>query len=499
MVRSSLDSIYNEIKSKPEQLAKYKTFSFSDVPKLHWCGHYLDSKQNVIPDGSNCCQWHWFGLPRRWNQRHPAYPWQEQTFDEYFTQGIKLFYFGKPPKIGATQTWERIAIGEACTNPDWANGQVAIVVGTRGEEAEKKINECKEILAYKDPEGRPLRDDKGELITKLPINQDYNNKKEFSLNSVEFRAHPANNVDSIRSQPNMRMIIIDEIAFFKIVEQTQVRDAFEHYIGNSDVVIVLITTAGHEAAGVAYQIETEEPSIYHKHLYDYNIGLVVHPESKTSLYNKEYLDKVKQSPSFPRNYLRRWGHGSGNIYDSNLVDKISSLWYELKDIRQFNNCLAIDPAYGEVRKKTDSKFAAVGGWFENGKIYTRSMFELESPADDEALRRIEQEIKTYGYRNLIIDGHYTGIIKTFNRGGTSAIGVNYNEYGVSMTEEASQAVMDLSVFIHPTHESIKNQLKTITKNENGMPDKRRHRFDAGDCFQQLIWFFKRGGIKIIKV
>jgi hypothetical protein len=43
-------------------------------------------------------------------------------------------------------------------------------------------------------------------MTRLNINEDYNTKKEFSLNTVEFRAHPADNIDSIRSQPNMRYI-----------------------------------------------------------------------------------------------------------------------------------------------------------------------------------------------------------------------------------------------------------------------------------------------------
>ncbi len=255
--------VNNKRHSKKVQatIQAFRPIQLDTIPKLHWCGHYLDKKGVPISDGEFCCFWHWIGLPVRWNQRHPAYPYQEIIFKEYFEEKVRYFYFGKTPKIGASQTWLQIAIHEALTNPEWLNGQVAIVVGTGGNEAEKMIDRAKELLAFKDSNGVPLRDENGELLTRLPINEDYNTKKEFSLNSVEFRAYPANNVDSIRSKPNMKMIIVDEIAFFTMIEQQTVRDAFEHYIGGSDVIIVLITTAGKVPSGVAYEIETEEDSI----------------------------------------------------------------------------------------------------------------------------------------------------------------------------------------------------------------------------------------------
>lgn len=472
-------------------------YTVDDVPNDHWCGHYLDTEKNVISDGSDCCFWHWVGLPTRWGVRHPAYPYQEDIFKEYFEDHTSYFYIGKTPKIGASQTWLQIAVHEAIKNPDWLNGQIAIVVGTGGNEAEKMIDRCKELLAYKDERGVSLRDDNGKLVTKLPINEDYNTKKEFSLNSVEFRAYPANNVDSIRSKENMRMIIVDEIAFFTMVEQQTVRDAFEHYIGGSDVVIVLITTAGKAPSGVAYEIETEEPTIYKRHLYDYNLGLVVHPESMTSLYNKAKLDKLRTSSSWTRNFLRVWGHGAGNIFNSNTVDLISKEFYPLGDIRGFPNVLAIDPAYGQVRNKTSSKFAGVGMWKENNEYYVRSWFELEEPSDDEALDRIHKELDEYGYNNLIVDGHWTGIINTFRkRGGLHSYGVNYNQYGIKMIDDSAQAVNDMRLHLHPTQEEIRNQLKAVRRGDNGLPNKKLSRFDAGDCISQAIYHFE-GSKKLV--
>ena len=472
----------------------HKLYSPSEVPKLHWCGHYHKENKEVIEDGADCCFWHWIGLPQRWGIRHPAYPWQEKLFKEYYEEHLKYYYIGKVPKIGASRTWIGIAIHEALTNPDWINGQVGIVVGTGGNEAEKMIERCKELISYKDHRGVPLRDGTGNLITKFPINEDYNTKKEFSINSVEFRAYPANNVDSIRSKENMKLEIVDEIAFFTMVEQQRVRDAFEHYIGNSDVVIALITTAGKAASGVAYEIETEDPSIYSHHLLNYQLGLVEHPESGTTLFNPTELEKLMNSSSWTRNYLRVWGHGAGNIYNSEIIDEISSEHYPMVDVREFENVLGLDPAYGKVRTKTSSKFGGFGMWKQNGEYYERSAFELVEAAADDALERVKQEISTFGYKNVIIDGSQPEMIKAIAKiPGIHAYGVNYATHSLSMTDGAADAVHQKKVHLSPNNQEIKNQLKSVNRNDKGLPNKDLSRFDMGDAFQQCIHHFERGG------
>ena len=461
-----------------------------NAPHTFWCGHYLDvDTKEVIPDGADCCWWHWVGLPERFGKRHPCYPWQEDAIKDL--EEHDYHYTRKPPKIGATQFYLSWALWQACINPKWVNGQVAIVVGTRGEEALKMVDRCKEILSYRDHEGKPIRDENGSLITRLDINQDYNTKKEFSINACEFRAHPADNIDSIRSQPNMRFILIDEIAFFRMTEQQKIRDAFEHYIGSADLKIVLVTTAGYAPGGVGYEIETEIESIYRKHLYDYNIGLVVHPESMTSLYIKADIDLLRGSQSFNRNMLGIWGYGSGNIYDSKTLDIVSSEMYELKDIRQFDNLLSIAPAYGKQASKTSSKFAGLGMYKENGKIYTRSYFELEEPSDEEAIRRIKTELQRYGYKNLVVDGHWTGIINNFSRT-MNAYGIHYADHLADMVDAGQKEVADLNVRIHPTHEPLIVQMRAIRRDDKGVPDKKSSRYDLGDCFMQGVWHWKGG-------
>ncbi len=489
--KPGLDEAKSYIRSKQVLHNDYPLLSVNDAPHTFWCGHYLDpgNKSIVISDGTSCCFWHWIGLPERYGKRHPCYPWQEDAINDMAE--YDYHYVRKPPKVGATQLYLTWGLWQSCINKNWINGQVAIVVGTRGEEASKMIERCKEILAYKDEEGKPIRDVDGRLLTRISITEEYNTRKEFSINTVEFRAHPADNIDSIRSQPNMRYILIDEIAFFRMVDQQKVRDAFEHYIGASEVKIVLVTTAGFAPGGVGYEIETEQNSIYRKHLYDYNIGLVVHPESLTSLYIKANIDKLRGSISFNRNFLGIWGYGAGNIFDSRTLDEVSKEAYLFKDIRSFPNVLSIDPAYGKVRDKLSSKFAGLGLYKENGHIYTRSYFELEEPSDEEALARIRNELHRYGYKNLVCDGHWTGIINTFNKT-MNAYGIVYADHLNDMVDTAQVETSDLRVHIHPTHEPLIVQLRSIKKDEKGVPNKKESRFDLGDAYLQGIWHFTGG-------
>lgn len=468
--------------SFPQQVAKARQAlrqkeQLISTPKLHWCGHYLNpkDKSKVIPDGAQCCWWHFIGLPRRFGQRHPAYPWQEDVFREYFQDHQKYFYFGKVPKQGATQTWIGIGLHEAINNPEWANGQVAFVVGTHGKEAEKTIERCKELIAYKDSQGRPLFDKKGNMMLKYKIDQEYNNVKEFTLNSVEFRAHPADNIDSIRSQPNMRLIVVDELAFFKMIEQQRVRDAFEHYIGNSDVIIVLITTAGDAPEGVAYDIEHEYPSLYKKHLYDYNIGLVVHPESMTSLFKKDVIDSLRSSRSFNRNYLRHWGMGSGNIFDVQALEDISRESYDTFPISD-NPVLEIDPGYGS------SKFGIVGGEMRDGLVYVLYAEEFERASQSAMIATVKSIMQTYGYNQIGVDSNNPGFIAEF----PNAKPKSFAERGQLMTDGAAAAVIERKVRINPKFEQLILQLRSVQKNNKGTPDKKKLSYDLGDPFHMLI-------------
>ncbi|GEM_PF-5555101 len=459
------------------------------IPLEYWCGNYLDPvTKQVIPDGNFCCFMHWKGLPTRWGVRHPFYSWQEDLLRK-IKQGKRLFYIRKPPKIGATETV--IGLGEHLSMIDekWQHGQVGFVVGTGKNEATNMIQRCKDMLEIKDARGKPLG------TYKYPIDWDYNTKTEFSINTVEFKAFPAQNkhIDAIRSQPNMKMIIADEAGFFTDVDQQEIRDALEHYVGGSDYLLFIITTAGRSPQGFAYDIEKEEESMYEKILLDYRAGLEVHPQSLTSLYRKADIDEMfKKNPaSAERNFLGKWGHGAGDIFDTTQINYIAKFDYEFpKRISTFENALIVDPAYGEERNKTSSKFAGLGLYKQDGKIWTRSYFELTAPSDTEGIQRIQQELDSIGYSKLVVDGHYTGIIKEF-RDKIPTKGFD-NSMKVEATDKISEVVRNDQLRIHPMHEELARQMRAIKHAKEGGPDKKRQRYDLGDCAHMGIWELSGG-------
>ena len=446
-------------------------------PKFFWCDHYLDKLKNIIPDGFNCCFNHWIGLPQRWGVRHPLYSWQKDILKDMHKEHLRFFYLLKPSKIGATELFLRYAIWKALTDVRWKYGQVAIAAFTSGsDEARNMIGRCRSLL-----------DKRG-----IPYDR-ISNRNEFILNTVHFRAFPALNkhINSIRGQPNMRMIIFDEAAFTTDVDQQNVRDSAEHYIAGSDAIVAVLTTAGDSPNGFAYDIYTEKDSIYIKHILDYHAGLEVHPESMTSLYRPEYIEQARHLLSFQKNYLHQWGYGSGDIFDSHTITLLSASMYPiLGDVSKVDNCLFVDPAYGQVRTRTDSKFAILGMIKKDGITYTNSLTELESPSDEVALAEVRRIIKQYKYREVITDGAWPGIISSL-RNDARSHGYMFGDIGLDMTDNAALMTTNMEVRIHPTHEILTQQLRAITRGDNGLPDKKKVRFDAGDCFLMGCYRFKK--------
>jgi hypothetical protein len=407
------------------------------------------------------------GLPQRWGQRHPYYEFQEKILN------IKEPYIAieKPPKIGMTELWLNLAMHQACINEEWKYGQVAIVVGTSGlNEAEKMIGRCKDTLEIKDQRGYGV----GEYL--LPVNEDYNTKKEFSLNTVEFRAHPADNIDSIRSQPNMRMIIIDEAAFFRRTDQQSVRDAVEHYIAGSNVIIVWISTAGDVPEGAFYDIMTEEKSLYKRIMIDYTEGLKKHPESGTSLYLPEMIEQLRNSASFARNFLHVWGHGSGDVFERSALEKCTQD-YTVK-LSEGESVLSIDPGFGS------SNSGILGMVKIDGIIYITEAYELERPSDTALIEHILDKSKYYN--NTAIDGHWAGIVRGLEERGVRVEPIKYANHLQNMTSRSSEKVKELSVRIKPEFTKLLEQLRAAKYNDKGVVNKKIMNFDLGDCFLQGI-------------
>lgn len=271
-----------------------------------WCGHFLDptAKSSVITDGSTCCYNHWLGLPKRWGKRHPIYEYEANVVFELQTH--RKLHIEKAAGLGITELILRWLEWKALTDDEFCDAQILLVSGPNVVLAKELINR---MVGSK--EKNADYHDLGSLGIANDI-ADY----QFRIGSTTFRAVPADNIDALRSYPNPKVIFLDEAAFFlmKAENEEQIRNAAEHYDLKSNPWVIWVSTAGFFNSGVFYLIKMEEPSMYKKMQLFYEVGLEVHPESMTAIYDREHLEKAKLSPSFQREYRLIWGNELNSFF-----------------------------------------------------------------------------------------------------------------------------------------------------------------------------------------
>ena len=436
-----------------DAIEQLKIIDTAICPKQFWCGTY------DLPDGNECCFNHWVGLPTRWGVRHPMYTYQEGIINDLKTH--YLMWILKAPKLGITELFLRFALFQALTNPLWKNGQVGVVVATKSDEAETLIERTKELL-------------RGKIEIE---NTGHNNKREFKINNVLFKIHSADNIDSIRSKTNMRMIIIDEGSFFRMVEQARVREAVEHYLAASDLYIVWISTAGESPEGVMYEIQEEKDSIYHKVYLPYQLGLDVDPRSNTRIYSEELIQTAMKSKSFARNYMLSWISGEGNIFTHEEVDMA------FEDFEMPYNgevIIAIDPAY------SSSNFGVVIGVFKDNILYIFYAKEYNRSTPSLMCAEVEKLYNDNNCSVCLCDGHYAGEMRDLIDRHLNVIAFPFNtENKSNMVTSASDRVQHKAVKILTRLKDLGGQMKASKTDTKGHLDKHRMNLDMLECFMMI--------------
>jgi len=457
---------FNE-KTKKKTLATHS-------PDVFWCDHYLDKNGVPIPDGAECCFNHWVGLPTRWEQRHPIYPEQMDMIN--ITLKHKLVAIEKEPKRGVTELYLRFAIWMSTKDDDWKGGQVCIVVATNIGEAETMIQRAKDIIQHK-----------------ISINENYNTRKEFSINNCLFKAIPANNIDALRSKTNMRLILVDESSFFKMIEQQRVRDAVEHYLGGANVIIAFVSTAGESPEGIMYEImHVEQDSIYYRIITNYEDGLKPHPESGTTIFSPEGIEQARKLRSWSRNYLHSWHSGEGDIFTHEDVDEC----YENFDrmMSGGTRVIAIDPAYGS------SNFGVVIGILKGDLLYIVFAKEYHRPTPTFMVNEVARLYRDYGASLCLCDGHYSGEIRDLKERQVNTVAFEFNtESKSNMVNSTSSRVISRLLKIHTTLKDLGGQMKASKADIKGHLDKKIMNLDMLECLCMICERFKTSTIKILKV
>ena len=409
---------------------------------MFWCGNYKPSQ--------DCCFNHRIGLPTKDGVEHPIYPYEEELFEDI--EKYNYLAIVKATGLGITEFFLRYAEWKALFY--YQKAHIVIFTGPNLNLAKMQIKRIQDHLRGKyDYSGTDYR-------------------LEIKSNVIE--AFPSMNIDAARSLPNPKLIMIDEAAFFKMVNDEEIRGIAERYELKSQSKVVIYSTPG-LPSGMFYDLIKEEPSKYAKRYLPYTRGLQPHKSNLgLTIYDPTKLDEAKKSPSFEREYNLQWGYGSGNIFPYQLLD-LCVEEYDLSP-QSDDRALFYDPAFGS------SMFGILGmEKRHDGLLYILDAEQFERSSFPAMLERIKFLTKEK-YGRVLGDNSRPEIVKELQDNNINASGVIFSKELTEMTIVSSQKVKELGVRIHPIFKDLLLQLRSVEYNDKGHPDKKKISFDLGDPF-----------------
>jgi hypothetical protein len=134
----------------------------------------------------------------------------------------------------------------------------------------------------------------------------------IELNRVKIEAFPSHHLDAMRGLPNVSFILLDELTSF-LQDSSNMQEMFLRYIAKSNPYIVMVSTPN-APDGLFERMEKEaEGTCLYKRIfleYTYGIG---------KIYKAEEIEKVKQSPSFEREYNLKYLGKIGNVFHTKIL------------------------------------------------------------------------------------------------------------------------------------------------------------------------------------
>jgi hypothetical protein len=442
------------------------------IPEKFWCYDELSCDEH-------CCFWHYIffpnGGPERDGFHHPLYEYEIQIL-EYLEEGRidsakRLIAVYKATGLGITEFILLWILWRSCVDPYFQNKEAVIITGPNVDLAKGLIIRCKKFAR-----GRVSYVDLGSYGLKV--------------RDAVIKCYPSNNMDSARGLPKVSVFFGDEVAFFSLADDTQVRKIGERYIAKSDAYIIWVSTAGDEASGFFYILKDENPSNYKRfHFYE-DAGLKKNPVTHTSIFKKEQIEESRKLDSHAQEYMGVWGHNVGDIYSQEAIDEITSDDYEINPSdMEMNRVGFCDPAFGT------SKFGIVITETRNRiihVIYSKSYERKSSAQMINELKRLRDE---YHVRTWGCDAANPEIIKAMREEiYLSTTGVDYRTKGKKLVEVGAETVAKRKVRIHPIFLNLKKQIMAIKYDKNGKPKKTNSNpFDEGDAFNGNLYLRKHGG------
>jgi hypothetical protein len=357
----TLEQLKSKIRSQSNtiQLSELKGLPF-------WIWNVEEHRKADRLTKGRCCFNHAIGLPKKNGKEMPLFDYQERVFSALMELNgsikDKHLWIKKCRGSGITELMLRFMAWLALKDDTYRGAQMAIITGPRLELAIDLIDRMKKLF---------------EGLTKFDTD-----KTVIILNNCTIRAYPSN-ANSSRGQPNMQFILLDEADFFSPAEQRIAREAAEGYIGKNNPFIVMVSTPN-LPTGLYDQIEREpEAKCLYRRIF------IPYMDCVGRIYTEEEIKRAQASPSFEREYNLKYGHGEGNIWPAELLDKITQE-YDLA-LRGGRKVLAVDPAYGS------SKFAIAGFEQIDGIICVKDAFEITAASPSAMLDLVAKKARVWKY------------------------------------------------------------------------------------------------------
>jgi hypothetical protein len=440
------------------------------IPDLFWCGDSLR-----VEDTDQCCFWHYIFYPNLGPERdgiyHPLYEYEIELLQALQNERHVCVY--KATGLGITEFMLLWLIWKCYTDEFFYGKESIIITGPNVDLAQGLIRRTKRFLYDK---GAPYTD---------------HGVYELEINGGTIKCYPSNNISSARGKPKVSFFFGDEAAFFKLRDDSIVRTVGERYIGKNNAYVIWVSTAGEEPAGFFYDImlESENETIYKRFHYYVEAGLKQDPQTGTSIFNKEYIDKASESRSYAREFLGEWGKNVGDIFEQEALDEVCREDYRINPSDDsFDRIIGVDPGYGS------SEYGVVAIERSGGKYTVIYATSYERTSYIDAIAKVDKVANEFNIRKIFVDKSAPEVIKDLrDKYKYNVTGIAFNEYGDRMLAFASQKVNKLETRIHPAFKKLRNQLMTIKLNKKGLPDKtKQNSFDLGDAFLLALWYYKMG-------
>lgn len=275
-----------------------------------------------------CCLNHFIGLPYKKDdngiqQPHPIYPYEQILYNGLVEKLYKYLWVNKSAGLGLTEFFLRLIL-YFCTakklRDRFENSQICIVVGPRLKLGIDIMRRFKSLFL------------RIPTSSKVPFLKPFfmeGSAAEVFLNGVNVAAYPSNHLDTMRGQPNVSFVLVDEGDYFPPREQENVLTIPTRYVGKSQTWIAMVSTPKH-IGGLFHTIENDPSTPFKKFIFSYEWGM---KKYGADLFTPMMIAEAQRHKrqDFLREYCNQYRGFDGNLFSVEFLYQLQqkSNYYEI--------------------------------------------------------------------------------------------------------------------------------------------------------------------------